>query len=244
MNSVTVHSSPIIRNDDLMWWYDVSKRGGLLSFSSLYDLTGRGQNLTWQSTPPPVNNGYIEFGTLYAGTRALYSDMLDRDIADVTFSVWLRFLYTSGSVVLQPIKLAVDRNDVNNHFKVSFNDGRAVNNFFNSTGANYCALGDAGTSDNLDNPLFDGVWHKYDVVRRGSLTPKWYHYIDGVLSGMTAQEDGAGVNGLLSPSSAGGVVWLEIFSMAGDLGPFYAYKRALTDAQILWNYNVDKNKYI
>lgn len=238
MESISINTSSIIRNS-LMWWYDVSRRNSYNN-TWLYDLSGRGQNLNWWFGPPTVA------GVGFTGAVARYPYIIDRDISDVTFTVWIKFTYLNSGSVFQPIKLSVDQSDVAYHFKLSItNDTQPIFNFFNSTGATFCKLGGSGDVDS-NHPLFDGVWHQYTVVRRNSLTPKWYHYIDGILSSLSSSEGGS-AGGLLNPTGVGSDYWLDIgyaIPSNGYVGSVYGYNRALTDKEILFNFNAEKNKYL
>lgn len=242
ISSISINQSSIIRNSDLMWWYDASKRKGTTS-NSLVDLTGRGQNLSWIVGTPPISNGIIDNRLGYIARNF---NMIDRDIADMTISVWFKVSYLdqpSANFVHQPVIILMDELPLSYNLYLSFNDFYPVFNYFNSTGGTAFQLGTGGNTDSL-NPFLNNTWYHYTVVRRGTLTPKWYHYVNGVLSGLTSNEIGS-TNSTILPSSQSGTVRLSFGnSMRGYLGPIYAYKRALTDTQILWNYNADKNRFI
>lgn len=237
--SLLINNNNIIVNQDLMWWYDVGRRGGYGPNNSLIDLTGRGQNLNWYfggGTIPNISQGFIDLTGAAAGNYAYHYNMLDRNILDCTFTIWFK---TNNDSVFQPMKLAVERNDVANHIKLSFNDGRAIYNFYNGTGANNAIAGALTSSIGL---YTDGNWKQYTLIRRSGSTPRWYHYINGVLITEPTIESGV-TDSILSPSSAAGNVWLETYGARDYLGSFFAYKRALTDQQVLYNYNAYKDKY-
>lgn len=225
-----------------IWWYDPVRPGGM-SGSTLYDLSGNGQHATWNVTPELDEKGAVI--TTYQIAQKTGSSV--SDLNDLTMTIWFKALYsglTLPNFPIRPLWLSIDGNNVNNHLTVDINDGHASFLYWNGTGGNNTRIG-----VNLfgsANPLLDGEWMCYTFKRDTSLSPMWYHYINGQPTALVSAESGL-IADVILPSNVGTSRFITYGdytgNMRGSLGACYGYERALSDEEVRFNYNVDSNKY-
>jgi hypothetical protein len=196
------------------------------------DLSGNGNNATLINTPTYNSNfgGYLNF----SATSLEYATIPDiGDLNTWTVEAWFRLTSSlSGKVTA-----------------IVCNQFNLVNKLNYSIGTN-----SAPSSYNLAAGFYNGAWRTTTGI--SASTGVWYQvvgtyngsiirqYINGNASGGTLTYTG-------TPQSGGQIRlmrrWDEALTAGnfvnGDLSIVRIYNTALTDAQILQNFNADKSKY-
>jgi hypothetical protein len=194
------------------------------------DLSGNLNNVTWTDQPTFNANGYFTFnGTSNYGTIP-DSPSLGVTGFDITMEVWVRFTSFGGDNGIQfPIMKAPYTGGSNNN---GGNYGMWVE------GADILLSSNDGTGDKLKGVLAENLntsstWYQivfiqsangYRVVRNGSILNAVYG--DGIPAPLKPT-----TNNLLVGKRADG------FYLYGDLAVVNVWDRALSDVEILQNYN-------
>lgn len=227
-----------------LWWYDPTRPGGM-SGTTLYDLSGNGEHAIWNVTPSSDGDGKGVQITTYQVAQKSGSAV--SDIVDLTMTIWFKALYSNLTLPdfpIRPLWLSIDGNNVANHITVDINDGHASFLYWNGTGSNNAKIGAGFYGAN--NPLLNGEWVCYTFKRNTALSPMWYHYVNGQPLALTSSEGGL-IADVILPSNIGTARFITYGdysgNLRGSLGACYGYDRALSDAEIRFNYNVDSNKY-
>lgn len=215
--------SPNLVKDGLRLCLDASNpRSYPGSGTSWFDLSGNGNTCSWNSTPT-FNTTYFTFnGTSHYGTITNNST-LDFS-AEQTLMIVMRHSYTSGR--RNPWDQAYGGYGTWTH-----EQGNYINQYFGDAGANgnpYIGIGSASTSRN--------VWN-FMCTTRNTSQHKWY--LNNSLSSTTAHSYGT-----LATTSANIRIGLGYAGYwQGDMAMVLAYTRALSDEEVLQNFNVLRQRF-
>lgn len=227
----TSYGNPPVITEGLRLYYDA---GNALSYpgsgSSWFDVAGNKLNATLFNSPVPNSSGYINFvdsSQQYATGPNL------GNLTTWTAEVWFRL---SASLTNKVSAIICNQYDLSS--KLNFSVG--TNN--------------APISYNLVVGFFDGAWH--NTTGFVPSTNTWYQVV-GTYNGSTISQyvNGVANGGTLSysgtPQSGGETRMMRRWDyitaqdnlVAGDLSIARVYNRALTDTEILQNFNSNRSRF-
>lgn len=242
---------PGIVTTDLVFYFDPGNQDSYPGTgNTLYDLSGNNNHL---STSNFSLADYLEGSSFNIGSgRSLHgtiSNGLNATIYSITISAWIKgssttryqypcAYYGSGG------SLYFDMNDTD-----SSSLYKSIWFYWNSGGAPLCGLtlgslgGNALNSGHSD--LLDGNWHCVTFRRDMNNSP----YTDIFINGTKISAGNPGVQRYGNQTgqggwSAGSEWYYGWNTFTGNIGSSWMYKTALTDAQILQNFNSEKSKYL
>lgn len=247
-NRILINQSSIIRNSNLLFWYDPNKRGSIVG-NTVLDLSGRGLTATWiNGTPSVVNNGW---NITYPTNQYLNRILDTKSYGDFSISFWFK-LYTGafplgGGLSCIPLQLYAT-STVNKHLTFDLNDddlgaaGVTMWAYWNGSGNPYSVVGKA--AGGTPSEWCDDVWRHYTFTRSITNSPYTKHYMNGIEVTDYVTMGGSQTE-LFCESSIFDVNFYYgyLYNVQGLLGPVYAYDKELTAAEVLWNYNADKNRF-
>lgn len=234
----------IIKDESMLFWYDPGRRESHTAGSSTtYDLSGRDQTGTWNITPT-VENGYF---VVDQNAQRMAAPLETNAYNYITISIWFKINYLSLPFFTNRASLPFQMSPANGtHLTFDFNDGdggasyRTIWVYWSSSGTPLSAV--ASTTGH--SMWLDDTWRQYTFKRDADASPYTFHYMNGLpVTDLTINRLGDQLNVLLNNGSGNVMYYGNLYNMYGNLGPTFAYNRALSDAEILYNYNVDKNRF-
>ena len=217
----------------------------------LFDLSGNNNHL---------NNTNFDLSSYYDGVsfdidqgrtlNGVISGGLPTNTTSVTISAWIKG--SSATRYQYPCSLSgvggtlfFDMNDTD-----SGSTFRTVWFYWNTGGSPLCALSIDAVAANTVNPghsdLLNGIWHSIIFRRDVTTSP----YTDIFINGLKMAAGNPGLQRFGDQTGAGGwspgSLWYYGLgsNFTGLVGSTWMYKVALSDEQILHNFNVEKSNYI
>lgn len=240
-------NGPRIVTDGLVLCLDVGNRTSYAGSGTVWDdLSGNGNHATLVNNPTfsDEDGGILNFNEV-----TNYASISDSSTLNVTatrtWESWLRFTDFAGTAFMywyshnalglnNSINLLAGENS-GNHYEYRLGCQ------FRADASNQV---EAHTTDTVDTVLGDGKVHQITIVRTGAVTVNFY--IDGV-QWATTYHILVGSPGEINPTGV-----LEIGRRAdanairyfgGDIGKFLEYNRALTETEILQNFNAQRSRF-
>lgn len=207
------------------------------------DISGAGNNGTLTNGPTfsALNGGYFTFDRVDDYCIVPFTTILN----DCTISIW--FKATSTASYQYPFSLGNGSN-TSYAFHLDMNDpdlgitGQTMWVYWNSGGTPYSVLSRSGTYGDYN----DSTWRNYCFVRNNSDASVTRHYMNGaerttgvtrVGTQTTQFGNGAGYSINIARFHAGGNFF------AGNIAIVQVYNRALTNNEILTNFNAYRTRY-
>ena len=211
--------------------YITTTSSAIVSSNAWIDLSLSKNNGTLANTPLySSSNGSIIFSGYGAANNYISLSNLPSTLPQLTVEVWVNLLYSGsqgGYIIGQ----------TNSAFRLMY----GTNNFSWACATSNNPWYSAGTTLNTSTLPVIGVWNHVVVVYDGTNNKC---YVNGVLSGTSS----GSVSGNVSMSSLGGLNIMKTDAVnldngAGQLSVARIYSTALTQEQILQNFNARRGKY-
>ena len=240
---VMMNPTEIIKDSSLLYWYDPSRPESYPgSGTNVYDLSGRGVNATISGSPVFTGNSFTcnSGDTLSATLNLPLTGPVYGATYDITITLWFKMSTTAR----YQYPWMLNNGGGNLYFDINDTDSgyhyQTMWVYWNSGGSPLSALplGALGGTNSYSD-FITGSWWSYTFRRNVSASPYTEHFVNGVKIG-TIERLGDQTGELFY---GGRLVLGNASLFIGDIGSSHAYGRALSDAEIIANYNVEKNRF-
>lgn len=234
-----------ITQDGLLYWYDASRVESYPGSGNVwYDISGNGYHGTFTSAPYVLNNTF-EFDT---GAKNYYMDapVSFGTIYNMTITIW--FKMTTTATFQYPLLIGKDATSIQLYFDFNDSDSgsiyRGVWVYWNGGGSKLAAISPDGTNG-IHSQFANSQWWCYTFRRDISDSIVNRHYVNGVEVTTGTQTLGSQTEAWFYDTPNRVALGNNLInSFTGQIGTSYAYNRALTASEILYNYEIHKNKFI